>query len=224
MIQTCLSQSSEGTVTRNHDLVGTTDKGPSARERILATATELFYQEGVLAVGVDTIVARSGVAKMSLYRCFPSKDALVAAFLEQQNERYWRWWDEVVARHPGAPAEQLRALVAAVAKRTTSPSYRGCPFINVATELREGEHLGRVVAQANKRELRRRLAALAAAAGAADPEELGDQLMLLFEGAYAAGQTLGPEGPGGAVPAAAARLIAAATERPVHASRELSGG
>lgn len=197
---------------------------PSARERILATATELFYREGVRAVGVDTIVARSGVAKMSLYRCFPSKDALVAAFLEQQNERYWRWWDEVVARHPGAPAEQLRALVAAVAKRTTSPSYRGCPFINVATELREGEHLGRAVAQANKRELRRRLAALAADAGAVDPEGLGDQLMLLFEGAYAAGQTLGPEGPGGAVPAAAARLIAAAAGTAAHAAPELLGG
>jgi AcrR family transcriptional regulator len=181
------------------------------RERILAAATELFYGEGVRAVGVDTIVARSGVAKMSLYRCYPSKDALVAAFLEQQNERYWRWWDRVVARHPGAPAEQLQALVAAVAKRTTSPTYRGCPFINVATELREGEHRGRAVAQANKRELRRRLAALAAAAGARQPGALGDQLMLLIEGAYAAGQTLGPDGPGEAIMPAAARLIAAET-------------
>jgi AcrR family transcriptional regulator len=194
-----------------HDSVSAPDAAPSVRERILASATDLFYREGVRAVGVDTIVARSGVAKMSLYRCFPSKDALVAAFLEQQNERYWRWWDGVVARHPGAPVAQLHALVAAVAKRTTSPTYRGCPFINVATELREGEHLGRSVAAANKRELRRRLAGLAAAAGAGRPDALGDQLMLLFEGAYAAGQTLGPEGPGLAVIEAAARLIEAAT-------------
>lgn len=195
---------------QDHGIVAPHDAAPSVRERILATATELFYREGVRAVGVDTIVARSGVAKMSLYRCFPSKDALVAAFLAQQNERYWRWWDGVTARHPGAPRDQLAALVAAVARRTTGPGYRGCPFINVATELRHGEHLGRAVALANKRELRRRLAALAEAAEADDPGGLGDQLMLLIEGAYAAGQTLGPEGPGGALPAAAARLVAAA--------------
>jgi AcrR family transcriptional regulator len=64
-----------------------------ARARILEAAGELFYREGVRATGIDAIVAASGVAKMSLYRCFPSKDALVAAWLEDRDQAYWRRWD-----------------------------------------------------------------------------------------------------------------------------------
>src|SRR4051812_14411722 len=98
----------------------------SARERILETAADLFYREGIRAVGIDTIIARSGVAKMSLYRNFASKDELVAAFLEHRDRLYWEWWDGVVARHPDDPRAQIRALFTAVGKRTTGPTYRGC--------------------------------------------------------------------------------------------------
>ncbi|MEJ0068650.1 MAG: TetR/AcrR family transcriptional regulator [Pseudomonadota bacterium] len=181
----------------------------SARERILEVATDLFYREGIRAIGVDTIVARSGVAKMSLYRSFPSKDDLVAAFLTAADQRYWTWWDQVVGRHPGAPREQLRALFGAVAKRTTSPDYRGCPFVNTATEFPDAAHPGRAVALANKRELRARLRRLAEAIGARDPDQLADQLWLLLDGAYASGQMLGVAGPGMALPAAADALIEA---------------
>ena len=78
----------------------------SARERLLAVAGELFYRQGIRSVGVDEIVACANVAKMSLYRSFSSKDELVAAYLRDRNERYWRWWDGVTARHPGDPREQ----------------------------------------------------------------------------------------------------------------------
>ena len=71
----------------------------SARERILETADDLFYREGIHAVGIDTIIEKSGVAKMSLYRNFASKDDLVAAYLEARSQRYWQWWDGVMA-HP----------------------------------------------------------------------------------------------------------------------------
>src|SRR4051812_22493939 len=92
-----------------------------APTRILEAAADLFYREGIRAVGVDAIIARSGVAKMSLYRNFAGKDELVAAFLEYRNQIYWAWWDKVVAGHPGDPRAQIRALFTAVGKRTAHP-------------------------------------------------------------------------------------------------------
>ena len=72
---------------------GAEEKKP-ARQRILETASEMFYRDGIRAVGIDAIIARSGVAKMSLYRNFPSKDALVAAWLEDRNTFFWQRWEQ----------------------------------------------------------------------------------------------------------------------------------
>jgi AcrR family transcriptional regulator len=189
---------------------------PSARGKILATASDLFYREGIRAVGVDTIVEKSGVAKTSLYRWFPSKDALVAAFLEDQNQRFWQWWDKVVARHPGAPRDQLRALLAGMMKRLAHPQYRGCPFMNTTVEFAQEQHPGRVVARANRDEMRRRLRDLVAAIGVRDPARLSDQLSLLISGAYATAQMLGDAGSQHELIGAADALIDAqlATDRP----------
>lgn len=185
---------------------------PSARDRLLAAAGELFYRQGIRSVGVDEIVAKADVAKMSLYRSFPSKDGLAAAYLEATDRRYWRWWDEAVARHPGDPRAQLAALFRGLARRTTGAEWRGCPFTNAATEFPEHGHPARRVAEANKRELRRRLLALCREAGARRPALLADELVLLFEGAYASAQTFGPDGPAAAVVDAAEALIAAAVD------------
>jgi len=185
----------------------TVDK--SARERILATATELFYREGIRAVGIDTIIARSGVAKMSLYRNFASKDELVVAFLEYRDGIYWQWWDHVMARHPDDARRQIGDLFASLARRVTSPFYRGCPFINTATEFPDSDHPARAVCLANKRELRRRLRGLATRAGAHDPEMLADQLLLLIEGAYAAMQNFRSRGPVPSLQGAAEALLVA---------------
>src|SRR5579862_3034028 len=92
-------------------------KASAARERILATAADLFYRRGIHAVGVDAIVAESGVAKMSFYRHFPSKDDLIRAVLVLHDGRYWTWWDEALARHPDDPRQQLRDLFAALGER-----------------------------------------------------------------------------------------------------------
>jgi AcrR family transcriptional regulator len=165
--------------------------GKSAHDRVLDTAAELFYRDGIRAVGIDTIIAESGVAKMSLYRNFASKDALIAAYLTRQTEAYWQRWDNAVAAHPGDPAAQLRAVVAAIEARVTRPGYRGCPFSNAITEFPEPDHPGRAVALANKAELRVRLRALASAIQARDPALLGDQLLLLIEGAYAIAVSIG---------------------------------
>src|SRR5258706_8006061 len=107
----------------------------SARDRILETASELFFRHGIRAVGIDTIIARSGVAKMSLYRHFASKDELVVAYLEWRDQTYWQWWDAVLAQHPGDPHAQLKALVAGFAERISNRSYRGCAFLNTASEF-----------------------------------------------------------------------------------------
>lgn len=178
-----------------------------ARERILEAADRLFYQAGIRAIGVEAVVERAGVTKMSLYRNFASKDELVAAYLEVRDRRYWQWWETVTARHPDQPAAQILALLAAIAKVAVVEGYRGCPFTNATIEFPDPEHPGRRVAVAHKREMRRRFRVLAAQAGAAEPERLGDQLSLLAEGAYASSQSFGSDGPAPAIVAAAGALL-----------------
>jgi len=184
---------------------------PCARDRILAAAAELFYREGIRAVGIEAVIEKAGVAKMSLYRSFPSKDDLVAAFLADRNRRYWLWWDEVIAANTGNPRAQLRDLFTALAKRVSSPDYRGCAFVNTAIEFPDPTHPGHAVALANKRELRHRLTALTSALQIAQAQNLADQLMLLMEGAYCLGNTLTcDDSPVTSVVAAAEALISTA--------------
>jgi AcrR family transcriptional regulator len=179
-----------------------------ARERILEAARRLFYERGIRAVGVEAVVAEAGVTKMSLYRHFASKDELVAACLGERVAAFWAWFDGKLAEHVGDPRAQLLALFRGLAKRTTTPGFRGCPMTNAAIEFPEADHPGRRVAETHKRELRQRLRELAAAGGAVDPETLADGLLLLFEGAYASSQTFGPGGPARSAALVSERLLA----------------
>ncbi|WP_343713479.1 TetR/AcrR family transcriptional regulator [Inquilinus sp.] len=189
---------------------GETPAPKRARDRIFEAADELFYRQGIRAVGVDAIAKEAGVAKISLYRAFPSKDDLIVAYLDDRNADYWQRWDRAFAKHEGDPRAQLRAMMEYLADRTTAPDYRGCPFTNDAVEFPEPNHPGRRVAEANKRELRRRMLLLAEALGAPDPKTLADGLVLLVEGAYAICQTLrGRDGPGHAIVWAAEALVEA---------------
>jgi AcrR family transcriptional regulator len=163
----------------------------SARERILETAEDLFYREGIRAVGIDTIIEKSGVAKMSLYRSFASKDDLVAAYLEARGRRYWQWWDGVMALNPGQPRRQLADLFKAIAVRTRRPEFRGCAFLKAAAEFPEEGCRARVVALAHKKEMRSRLLKLCRAIGAHQPGVLSNQLLMLIEGAYSTAGILG---------------------------------
>ena len=159
----------------------------SARERILATASELFYREGIRAIGVDTVVERSGVSKTSLYRLFESKDALIAAFAAEQDRLFWAWWDRIEDQHAGDPRAILEALLSGIAKRITHPAYRGCPFLNLATEFPDENHPGRVIARRNKEEMRTRLAAVLGKLGVGDPNRTASQIALIINGAYVTG-------------------------------------
>jgi AcrR family transcriptional regulator len=178
----------------------------AVRDRILDVAGDLFYQQGVRAVGVDLIVERSGVAKTSLYRYFATKDDLVAAVLERADARYWAEWDERAADDPG---RELQSHLDWIAADIAGPGYRGCPFLNVATEFPSSDHPGRIVAARHKRELHRRIAALVVRMGLADSERMADQLVLLIDGAYANGELLGLGGPARSLTAVARALISA---------------
>ena len=185
-------------------------KGDGARERILDTAARLFYEEGIRAVGVDTIIAESGVAKMSLYRHFPSKDHLIAAYLERSNQHFWEWLEGQMAGTPDPRARLLRAF-RALGSRATSPSCRGCGFQNAAAEFPDPAHPAHRVALAHKRQVLERFTALAREAKLRSPEALAAQLLLLMDGAWVSARMFGPRNPAARVAAAARVLIAAAT-------------
>jgi AcrR family transcriptional regulator len=179
-----------------------------ARDRVSDVAADLFYRKGIRAVGVEEIVKEAGVAKISLYRSFPSKDDLIVAYLESRRDAFWRQWDEAFAQYQGDPRAQLHAIMTHLAQRTTQPGYRGCPFINFCAEFSDGAHPGRRVAEATMGEMRQRFILIAEALGARRPQQLADGLLLLVEGAYAISQTLnGAEGPGHAIVWAAEALV-----------------
>ncbi|WNC94639.1 TetR/AcrR family transcriptional regulator [Paraburkholderia sp. FT54] len=159
----------------------------SARERILATASDLFYREGIRAIGVDTVVERSGVSKTSLYRVFDSKDALISAFAAEKDRLFWAWWDDVEKKHAADPRALLDALLSGIAKRVAHPAFRGCPFLNLVAEFPDDTHPGRVIARDNKDEMRARLATIVARLGASDPNRTASQIALLINGAYVTG-------------------------------------
>jgi AcrR family transcriptional regulator len=104
---------------------------PTMHERILRTAHDLFYQEGVRATGVDRIIAESGVSKVTFYRHFPSKNDLIVAYLEYRHRRWMAWFTETLTRHGGNPG----AILPAVEAWLRDPHYRGCAFINTVGEL-----------------------------------------------------------------------------------------
>jgi len=159
----------------------------SARERILATANELFYREGVRAIGVDTVVERSGVSKTTLYRVFESKNALIAAFAAERDRLSWEWWDRIEEQHADDPRTLLKALLSEIAWRVGGPAYRGCPFLNLATEFPDESHPGWIAARSNKEEMRARLAKIVARLGVGDPNRVASQIALIINGAYATG-------------------------------------
>jgi AcrR family transcriptional regulator len=180
----------------------------SARERILATASELFYREGIRAIGVDTVVEQSGVSKTSLYRLFESKDALIAAFASEKDRLFWAWWDHMEAQHLSDSRALLEALLTGIAQRIGHPAFRGCPFLNLATEFPDDDHPGRVIARGNKEEMRARLATLVARLGARDPDRTAFQMTLLINGAYVTGLMAEPADLRGDLVDAAMKLLA----------------
>ena len=193
----------------------------TARERILATARKLFYREGIRAIGVDTIVERSGVSKTSLYRLFESKDALIAAVVTEQDRLFWTWWDRIEEQHADDPRALLEALLSWAAKRIGDPAWRGCPFLNLATEFPDDNHPGRVIARRNKEEVRARLASIVARLGASDPDRIASQIALMIDGAYVTGLLAEPADLEGDLVDAAVKFVGL-VDRPKTLKRDAS--
>lgn len=187
----------------------------SARERVLRVAGELFSELGFHAVGIDLIIERAGVAKATLYRHFPTKDDLIAGYLEAANERFWAWFDAAVDTTL-PPAETLARVFDAVATLATSPICLGCSFQKAAAEFPERTHPGHHVAVAHKDAVRERLRQLARSAGASRPGELADALLLVMDGAFAAARVYGPDNPGRQAGTAARALINDHVRRPAR--------
>jgi AcrR family transcriptional regulator len=163
----------------------TTPGGKSrVRDRIFETACDLFYRHGIHGVGVDAIAAEAGSNKMSFYRSFASKDALVTEYLREQEREYWAWWDAAVARHPNDPRRQVEALFEAQLEIASSSDCRGCALGNAAVEISDDEDELSTLVRAYKEQVRKRLHTLARAMGATEAESLGDALMLLLDGGY----------------------------------------
>jgi AcrR family transcriptional regulator len=159
----------------------------AARERVLAAAYKLFSRQGVRAVGVDTIIAQAGVAKMTFYRHFPSKDDLVLAFL-QKRERLWthEWLEAEVKRRAATPRERLLAIFSVFDEWFQREDFEGCSFINVLLEMTEPANPVRQATTSHLANIRVFLKELAYGAGVAEPDDFARKWHILMKGSIVA--------------------------------------
>lgn len=162
-------------------------RAPDARQRILDTAYDLFSRRGTRAVGVDTVIAESGVAKMTLYRNFASKDELVLEFLRLREERWTRaWLQGEVERRATDPAERLLAIFDVFDGWFRTPGFEGCSFINVLLEISDPGNRVRQAAVGHLATIRAFLQGLAAEAGVTDPDDFARRWHILMKGSIVA--------------------------------------
>jgi AcrR family transcriptional regulator len=179
----------------------------------LRAAAELFYRKGIRAVGVDAIITKARVAKASFYHHFHSKDDLVVAWLRSEDAR---WLDRVIAeteRRTQDPAERLLVFLEVAEELIAQADFRGCPYLNIAAELRNETGTARDVAAEFIAEVTAYLVRLATDAGLASPEELGRDLQIVLAGAFTTTVAARDPWPASAAHRAAMALIAAAVPR-----------
>ena len=158
------------------------------QEKILIAASELFYSQGIRATGVDAIAKAANTTKMSLYKYFPSKDALVLAFLRKRDEDFRTWFVAEVDAKAAEPKDKLLAVFDVIGEWMDIPEFRGCAFINASAEFPlEGNPVHQVSAEFYDK-FRNYIAGLAAQCGTKSPENLALQLSLLVEGAIVSEQ------------------------------------
>ncbi len=184
------------------------------RDQLIDTALELFNRDGYRATGIDKILAESGVAKMTLYNHFASKDALILAALERRDARWRDWFRHAVERRAETPRGRLLAVFDALEEWFAQPDFQGCMFMRAASEYCGCDHPIHAVAAEHQRLLLAELRDLAAAAGAKRPAKLAREILLLVMGAIVATQVNGPVGAGKAAKKAAEVLIEEALAAP----------
>ena len=156
----------------------------NAREKILSVADELFYQQGIRAVGVDTIIAKSKVAKTTLYKYFPSKDDLVVAYLESRNQLFWELLEERLKQYSNNPKQQLLEVFVWIDTLLDCDNSYGCPFLIVASEFPELDYPGHQIAITHKLRMQFRIKELIDLTKIKEAEELSTALLMLIDGAF----------------------------------------
>ena len=161
------------------------------RERIVDAAQSLFMEQGITRVSVDAIAALAASTKMTVYRHFENKDALILDWLTQLTDSYNEVFDRLASDHLGAVLEQLLGFVEFIVQDLDRAGYRGCPFTNTLAELPEADHPARALIEAHKQRQFQRLTALCSQLNLSEPEHVAQEITLLMEGAQVVAQNKG---------------------------------
>jgi AcrR family transcriptional regulator len=167
----------------------TSAAGSGPRHRILAAASDLFYRKGILATGVEELAETARVSKRTLYQQFPSKDAVIVAYLDGIT------FDDLGPAMTGLLDSSRPARDRLIGLFEPGSLKRGCPFLNVAVEFADPAHPARVASERHKQQMIESLTKVAKEAGARDPRALAFQLSVLSDGARAQAVALGSTAP-----------------------------
>jgi AcrR family transcriptional regulator len=198
--------------------MSSTTPRPAPRERLLAAADELFYDEGICSVGVDRILSRADVARASLYSSYGSKDELVRAYLQGRSDGWQALVAEVLPARWDTPRDRIIGIFELMTEWFAAPGYRGCPFINASAE-EQANHAVAEVRDRHRSWVRDLFNGLGRDAGAANPEALSEQLVLIYDGSMVGAQLDRSAAPGTAAQVAAAALLDAATSNSRRSTR-----
>lgn len=184
----------------------TTRPPAPSKVKILATADELFYEEGIHTVGVDRIIAAARVTKATFYKHFRSKDLLIIAYVEGRDRQLREWFAEL-ERQGTQPREIARALVDSINVQAIRPGFRGDPFINAAAQFADETHPVRVAVTAHRDWYAKRIEELFRQIGHPHPGDAADDLILARDGALAGGYIGDPVAAGAALHRSLDRIL-----------------
>lgn len=161
------------------------------RDHLIDIALELFCRDGFHATGIDKILATAGVARMTLYNHFKSKDELILATLRRRDEKFRNWFMRTVERLASSPQKRLLAMFDALEEWFLEKDFTGCMFINASAEYAETDDPIHMVAAEHKILMAKYVHELSAAAGVDEPKALADELVLLMEGSIIMAHVVG---------------------------------
>ncbi len=160
-----------------------TKESNTTRQKILETASKLFYEKGIPYVGINEVIAESNIAKRTLYRWFSSKDKLIEEVAKYRAELWIKWFEQAVTERGNTPKEQLLATFDVLREWYASPGFRGCPFINAVLEIADASHQAHHVSINLRESIRQIVMRLAKEAGVQNPDAFSRQYLLLIGGA-----------------------------------------
>jgi len=185
---------------------------PSKRDELVREALKVFYRDGFHATGMDTLVARTGISKTTMFKHFRSKEELILAVLRLRDELFRNWLIRRMEELAPDPADRLLALFDVLEEWFAQPDFRGCMFIKASAEFQDADHPIHVQSAEHKRLLFQYMSGVTRAAGARNPDDLARQLLLLKEGAIIAAHMGYEDDPAGDARIAARALISADKE------------